>query len=92
VRNRLRTLAQQRPAFGSPRPTVLLQRELGVINHKRVARLYAEEGLQLPRRTKRRRRDMLRSLPTQAPTAPGERGSIPSLTRSGPPPPQMCEK
>lgn len=76
LRARLRMLAQQRPAFGSPRLTVLLRRELGVINHKRVERLYAEEGLQLPRRAKRRRRGVLRSLPTQAPTAPGQRGSM----------------
>lgn len=76
LRARLRTLAQQRPAFGSPRLTVLLQRELGVINHKRVERLYAEEGLQLPRRAKRRRRGVVRSLPTQAPTGPGQRGSM----------------
>jgi putative transposase len=76
LRERLRTLAHQRPAFGSPRLTVLVRRELGPVNHKRIERLYAEEGLQLPRRAKRRRRGVMRSMPTQAPTAPGQRGSM----------------
>jgi len=76
LRARLRELARQRPAFGSPRLTVLVRRELGVVNHKRVERLYAEEGLQLPRRAKRRRRGVMRSVPAQMPTAPGQRGSM----------------
>jgi putative transposase len=56
IRHRLRQMASERPAFGSPRLTILLQREFGSLNHKRIERLYAEEGLQLPRRPKRRRR------------------------------------
>jgi putative transposase len=36
--------------------TVMIRREFGVINHKRVERLYGQEGLQMPRRPKRRRR------------------------------------
>ena len=76
LRTRLRELAQQRPAFGSPRLTVLVRRELGTVNHKRVERLYSEEGLQLPRRPRRRRRGVMRSVPAQAPTAPGQRGSM----------------
>ena len=62
IRSRLRELAHERPAFGSPRLTILLQREFGVINHKKVERLYADEGLQLPRRPKQRRRGVSRIL------------------------------
>ncbi len=50
IRKRLRQLAVERPAFGTPRLTVMVQREFGAVNHKRVERLYGEEGLQLPRR------------------------------------------
>ena len=42
MRKRLRQLASERPISGSPRMTILLQREFGAINHKRVERLYAE--------------------------------------------------
>jgi putative transposase len=54
LRERLRLLAGQRPRWGYRRLHVLLKRELGVINHKRVYRLYREEGL-LMRRRKRKR-------------------------------------
>lgn len=76
IRQRMRQIAGERPAFGSPRLTILLQREFGVLNHKRVERLYAEEGLQLPRRPKRRRRGVSRPLPRIEPTAPGQRASM----------------
>jgi putative transposase len=73
---RLRELAGQRPAFGAPRMTVMIQREFGRVNHKRVERLYALQGLQLPRRIKRRRRGQQRVAPAALPTAPGQRGSM----------------
>jgi putative transposase len=53
IRQRLRDLAAARPHFGSPRLGALLRQELGIINHKRVERLYAQEGLQLPKRDAR---------------------------------------
>lgn len=56
VRQRLWDLAVARPRFDSPRLGVLLRQELGAINHKRVVRLYAEAGLQLPKRRKKLRR------------------------------------
>jgi putative transposase len=62
LRNRLRELALQRPRFGSPRLTVLLRREFGPLNHKRVERIYAEEGLQVPLRRKKRRRGVIRQV------------------------------
>jgi putative transposase len=46
------------------------------VNHKRIERLYAEEGLQLPRRRKRRRRGTQRVLPLEAPMAQFQRGSM----------------
>ncbi len=76
LRGRIRQLAHERPAFGSPRLTILLRREFGAVNHKRVERLYAEESLQLPRRPKRRRRGVSRPLPRVEPTAPGQRASM----------------
>ncbi len=54
LRTRLRSLAGLHSRWGYRRLHVLLKRELGVINHKRVYRLYREEGL-LMRRRKRKR-------------------------------------
>ena len=73
---RLRELAIRRPAFGVPRMTVMIRREFGKVNHKRVERLYRQDGLQLPRRMKRRHRGQQRGAPAELPTAPGQRGSM----------------
>ncbi len=54
MRLRLRELALARPRFGYQRLTVLLKREGWKVNHKRILRLYREEGLGL--RTKRRKK------------------------------------
>jgi putative transposase len=54
LRLRLRELAAARPRFGYRRLHVLLQREGVIVNHKRVERLYGEEGLAV-RRQKRKR-------------------------------------
>lgn len=54
LRQRLRELAHQRPRFGYRRLGVLLRREYGAINHKRVYRLYREEQLLLRRRRRKR--------------------------------------
>lgn len=45
LRERLCTLASERPRFGYRRLHALLRREGIVVNHKRVARLYRAEGL-----------------------------------------------
>lgn len=50
---RLKELALENPRYGSPRLCVLLKRE-GKVNHKRVERLYRDNGLAL-RRKKRKR-------------------------------------
>lgn len=54
IRQRLRTLAVERPRFGYRRLHVLLRREGLRINHKRVARLYRAEGLAVRRRSRKR--------------------------------------
>ena len=52
LRTRLQELARAKPRYGSPRLHALLQRE-GVVNHKKVERVYRELGLTL-RRKKRK--------------------------------------
>lgn len=51
---RLRELAAERRRFGYRRLHVLLCREGWVVNHKRVYRLYREEGLSVRRRGRKR--------------------------------------
>jgi putative transposase len=66
VRQRLRALALARPRFGYRRLGILLQRELGAINHKRVYRLYRAEGLSVRRRQRKR---VKQNTPPQLPVA-----------------------
>ncbi len=47
-----------------------------MINHKRVERLYAEEGLQLPKRRKKLRRSFSRVMPVESPNGPRQRWSL----------------
>ena len=76
VRGLIRELARLRPRFGSPRLSALVRRELGPVNHKRVERIYAQEGLQLPRRRQGRRRGAGRAIPLAALTGPNQRWSM----------------
>ncbi|MGH7734375.1 MAG: IS3 family transposase [Gemmatimonadales bacterium] len=68
VRRRLLELAAERKRFGYERLHLLLRREGLVVNHKRVLRLYREEGLALRRRKRRRLPARLRQ-PLAKPTA-----------------------
>jgi putative transposase len=63
LRGRLRALAAQRPRFGYRRLCVLLRREGVVVNHKRIERLYREEGLAVRRRTRKSPTRVLRGRP-----------------------------
>ena len=81
LRARLKELAREQPRFGTPRLTVLLRREFGAINHKRVERLYREEGLQLPRKRKKRRRGVGR-VPLEAPSRAYQRWSMDFMSDS----------
>ncbi|MEF9476060.1 MAG: IS3 family transposase [Candidatus Mariimomonas ferrooxydans] len=81
IRTRLKELAGQRIRFGSPRLTVLIRQDLGAINHKRIERIYAEEGLQLPRKRKKRI-GYGRAVPLELPQEPNERWSIDFMSDS----------
>lgn len=75
LRVRLKELASQRRRFGSPRLGVLLRREGKIVNHKRIERIYREEGLSLRKRKKKRQTAALRIvLPT--PIEPNKRWSM----------------
>ncbi len=54
LRALLRELAAARPRFGYRRLTVLVRREQGAVNHKRVYRLYRLEGRAVRRRGRKR--------------------------------------
>ena len=56
LRMRLRDLAAVRVRYGYRRLHVLLRREGWVVNHKRIHRLYAEEGLSIRTKLPRRKR------------------------------------
>lgn len=75
VRLRLRDLAAERRRFGYRRLGVMLEREGIAVNHKKLLRLYREEGLAI-----RRRRGRKRALGTRAPAAlpqgPNQRWSL----------------
>lgn len=72
LRERLRQLAAQRRRFGYRRLCVLLRREGVLVNHKRVYRLYREEGLSV-RRTGRKRVAREARLPLFANVRPNQR-------------------
>ena len=63
------------PRWGYRRPHVLLEREGMHCNHKRVHRIYRQEGLALRRRRRKKLRSMARVvMPT--PDRPNERWSM----------------
>lgn len=76
LRERLRELAKQWPRYGSPRLGVLIRREFGPINRKRIERIYREEELQLPRRRKRKRIGSAMRAPLGKPVEPNQRWSM----------------
>ena len=55
LRKRIRELAETRIRYGYRRIHVLLRREGWMVNHKRVRRLYTEEGLQLRNKSPKRK-------------------------------------
>ncbi len=74
LRARLRELAQQYPRYGYPTLHGLLKAEQRVVNPKRTYRLYAEEGLQV--RTRRRKRLQRPRTPIALPNRVNERWSM----------------
>jgi putative transposase len=75
LRERLRQLAGERRRFGYRRLHVMLVRKGEVVNHKRVYRLYREEGLSV-RKRKRKRVSRQERLPLEAPTGPNQLWSL----------------
>ena len=75
LRRRLLELARERPRFGYRRLHALLVREGWCINHKRIQRMYREEGLSV-RRKKRKRVAAGKRRPAEVPNAPNERWSM----------------
>ena len=75
LRKRMRELSEQRRRFGSPRIHVLLKREGFVVNHKRTERIYAEEGLSLRIRKRKKRAAMVR-IELPSPRRPNQRWSM----------------
>lgn len=65
----------ERRRYGCRRPTVLLRREGQAVNHKRVYRLYREEGLSV-RRRRRKRIGAMERQPLTVPTGANQRWSM----------------
>lgn len=81
LRVRLRDLAAARVRYGYRRLHILLQREGWRVNHKRVHRLYREEGLSIRAKPRRKRVSAPRVLLPRA-ERPHERWSMDFLTDS----------
>ena len=73
MRARIHELAGVRVHYGYRRLYVLLRREGWKINHKRVYRIYIEEGLALKRRRPKRHRSAKPRIDRPAATRPDER-------------------
>jgi putative transposase len=81
LRARLRALAAERPRFGYRRLGVMLEREGVAINHKRLHRLYRQEGLVL-RRKRRQRASTVTRAPLVCPQRAGQRYSMDFMSDS----------
>ncbi len=66
IRQRLRDLAYSRPRYGYQRLYILLRREGWQVNHKRVLRIYREEGLAVRSKKRKKRIARLRVVPPPA--------------------------
>ena len=75
MRERLRALAATRRRFGYRRLGILLEREGLGANHKKVFRIYQEEGLAVKRRRGRKRAIGTRT-PMEIPDGPNQRWSL----------------
>ena len=75
LRERLRQLAAQRPRWGYQQLHILLRREGRRVNHKKVLRLYREEGLAVHRR-RRQKRVAVQRVPLPVPSRRTERWSM----------------
>ena len=79
IRERMREIASERRRFGYRRIGQMLEREGINMNHKKLRRLYKEEGLAVKRRRGRKRATGIRA-PIDASTKPNERWSLDFLS------------
>ncbi len=75
IRQRMREIAHERRRFGYRRIGLMLEREGIHMNHKKLRRLYGEEGLAVKRRKGRKRATGTRE-PLDIPLCPNERWSL----------------
>jgi len=75
LRTALKELTAKRPRWGLPRVHSRLRKDGLVVNHKRTARIYAEEKLQV-RHRKRKKRSRLPKIERPKATRPNEVWSI----------------
>jgi putative transposase len=81
IKQRLKDLALKKPRYGAPFLTILIRREFGAVNHKRIERIYREEGLQLPRK-RRKGFKYERKMPLEPASRPNERWSMDFMSDS----------
>jgi putative transposase len=79
IRTRMRELAGERRRFGYRRIGLMLEREGLRMNHKKLRRLYGEEGLQVKRRRGRKRAQGTRA-PMPLPHGTNQRWSLDFLS------------
>ena len=79
IRERMREIAAERRRFGYRRIGLMLEREGITMNHKKLRRLYGEEGLAVKRRRGRKRATGTRE-PIPEPAGPGVRWSLDFLS------------
>ncbi len=75
IRDAMKEVAGKRRRFGYRRIGVMLERQGMIMNHKKLYRLYREEGLSVRRRRGRKRARGSRT-PMPLPLRPGERWSM----------------
>ena len=75
IRDAMKDVAGKRRRFGYRRIGVMLERQGMIMNHKKLYRLYREEGLSVRRRRGRKRARGSRT-PMPVPMAPGARWSM----------------
>lgn len=79
IRERMREIAAERRRFGYRRIGLMLEREGITMNHKKLRRLYGEEGLAVKRRRGRKRATGTRE-PIPEPAGPSARWSLDFLS------------
>jgi putative transposase len=79
LRRRMREIASERRRFGYRRIGLMLEREGMTMNHKKLRRLYKEEGLAVRRRRGRKRATGTRA-PQEVPARPNDRWSLDFLS------------